>query len=76
MPGGDLMFRSKTSSADYHEEINYENFMEWFMKQLLPSIPDNAVIVWTMLYTTANKMTMIANKKQDFRNWLDEPNIQ
>ena len=45
VPGGDLMFRSKTSSAAYHDKINSEHFMECFMKQLLPNIPDNAVIV-------------------------------
>ena len=45
VPGGDLMFRSKTNSADYHDEMNSEHFMEWFTKQLLPNIPDNAVIV-------------------------------
>ena len=45
VPGADLMFRSKTNSADYQEEMNSEHFMEWFTKQLLPNIPDNAVIV-------------------------------
>ena len=45
VPGADLMFRSKTNSADYHDEMNSEHFMEWFTKQLLPNIPDNAVIV-------------------------------
>ena len=45
VPGADLMLRSKTNSADYHDKMNSEHFMEWFMKQLLPNIPDNAVIV-------------------------------
>ena len=45
MIGADLMFRSKTNSADYHNEMNSEHFMEWFTKQLIPNILDNAVIV-------------------------------
>ena len=27
--GGDF-FRSKTNSADYHDEMNSEHFIEWF----------------------------------------------
>ena len=45
VPGADLMFRSMTNSAHYHDEINSEHFMEWFTKQLLPNISDNAIIV-------------------------------
>ena len=44
MPSGDVMFRSKTNSADYHEKMKSGHFMERFTKQLLPNIPDNAVI--------------------------------
>ena len=57
VPGADLMFRLKTNSSDYHDEMNSEHFMEWFMKQLLPNIPNNAVIVVKILHTTANKRT-------------------
>ena len=55
VPGADLMFRSKTNSADYHDEMNNEHFMEWFTKELLPKIPDNAVIVVDNATTTTNK---------------------
>ena len=36
VPGADLVFRSKTHSADYHDEMNSEHFIEWFAQQLLP----------------------------------------
>ena len=41
MPGGDLMFRLKMNSADYHNKMKGEHFM----KHLLTNTPDNAVIV-------------------------------
>ena len=41
----DLVFRSKTNSADYHDEINSEHFMEWFTIQLLPNIPQDSIII-------------------------------
>ena len=34
--GADLVFRSKKNTADYHDEMNSEHFMEWFNEQLLP----------------------------------------
>ena len=43
--GADLVFKSKTSSADYHKEMNTEHYMEWFTQQLLPNIPHNSVII-------------------------------
>ena len=32
--GADLMFKWKTNSADYHNEINHQQFMEWLTQQL------------------------------------------
>ena len=29
MDGAELVFISKTNSADYHDEMNSEHFMEW-----------------------------------------------
>ena len=33
------------NSADYHDEINSEHFIEWFTQQLLPNIPPTSVII-------------------------------
>ena len=35
--GAGLVFRSKTNSGDYHDEMNNEHFMEWMTEQLLPT---------------------------------------
>ena len=77
--GADLVFRSKTNSADYHDEMNSEHFMEWFTEQLLPNIPDNSVIVVdnaSYHNKQKDKPPTTATRKDDIRKWLDEHNIQ
>ena len=37
--GAGLMFKSKMNSADYHDEMNHQHYMEWLTQQLLPNIP-------------------------------------
>ena len=77
--GADLVFRSKTNSPDYHDEMNSEHYMEWFTKQLLPNVPDTAVIVVdnaTYHNKQKDKPPTTANKKDEIKHWLDEHNIQ
>lgn len=44
VPDGLLCFESKKNTADYHDEMNGDTFLEWFEK-ILPKLEDNAVIV-------------------------------
>ena len=76
--GADLVFKSKTKSADYHDETNSEHFIEWFTKQLLPNIPDNAVIVIdnaTYHNKQKDKAPTTSNRKDEIQKWLDERNV-
>lgn len=41
--GGLFCFESKTNSSDYHNEINGDNFLQWF-KNILPLLNENSVI--------------------------------
>ena len=43
--GADLVFRSKTNSANYHDEMNHEHYIEWLTEQMLLNLQDNSVIV-------------------------------
>ena len=38
-------FKSKTNSADYHDEMISTHFLEWFEKQLISNIPPNSIII-------------------------------
>ena len=77
--GADLVFRSKTNSADYHDEMNAEHFMDWFTHQLLPNIPPNSVIILdnaTYHNKQKDKAPTTATRKDDIKKWLDEHNIE
>ena len=45
VPGADLVFRSKTNWADYHDKMKSEHFIEWFSQQLFLNILSTSVIV-------------------------------
>ena len=36
IPGADLVFQSKKSTGDYHDEMTAEHFEEWFHDSLMP----------------------------------------
>lgn len=44
LPGGLLCFESKKNSADYHDEMNGDNFKEWF-ESILPRLDPNSIVV-------------------------------
>ncbi len=78
--GADLVFRSKTNSADYHDEMNSEHYMEWLTEQLLPGLEEPTVIIWIMQQTKRqsphhklkNGLTNITYhtiKRQHYWNW-------
>ena len=41
----ELVFREKTGTGDYYQEMNTKHFMEWFEKKLIPNCPPRSVIV-------------------------------
>jgi len=43
--GAKLVFQAKTSTGDYHGQMNYGNFSKWFCTQLLPNIPGDSLII-------------------------------
>ena len=45
LPDCALVFKSKTNSQDYHEEMNVECFTEWFKGTLLPKLKPASAIV-------------------------------
>ena len=77
--GADLIFKSKTNSADYHDKMNTEHYMEWFTQQLLPNLTPNSVIIVdnaTYHNKQKDKPPTASNKKDDIKQWLNRQNIQ
>ena len=79
MDGADLVFTSKTNSADYHDEMNNEHYMEWLDEQLLPRLEGPSVIILdNASYHNKQKdrPPTTKNRKDDIRKWLTEHDIQ
>ena len=76
--GAILVFRSKTNSADYHDEMNSQHYMEWLTGQLLPVLDKPTVIILdnASYHNKQDKPPTSNDRKDDIRKWLDEHNIQ
>ena len=76
--GADLVFLSKTNSADFYDEMNNQHFMEWLTQQLLPNVPPNSVIVLdnaTYQNKLKDKPPTTANKRDEIKDWLRQHGI-
>ncbi|KAJ8910588.1 hypothetical protein NQ315_013557 [Exocentrus adspersus] len=72
VPGGLLCFESKKNTADYHDEMNGNTFLDWF-KRVLPTLNDNCVIVMDNAPYHSVKMEKIPNtswRKNEIIDWL------
>ena len=68
-----LIFRGKSGSGDYHNEMNIQHFMEWFAERLVPNLPArSAIILDNAKYHNAvlEKVPTMATKKCDIQEWL------
>ena len=45
VPGAQLTFKSSRKTGDYHGQMNHELFTKWFIKELLPNIPKESLII-------------------------------
>ena len=45
VPNAKFTFKASTKTGDYHENMNWNVFLEWFQDQLLKNIPENSLII-------------------------------
>ncbi|XP_054257237.1 uncharacterized protein LOC128999434 [Macrosteles quadrilineatus] len=72
------VFQSKTSSNDYHDEMNADSFKEWFIK-LLYILEEGSIIVMDNApyhSVLAEKIPNTSWTKENIQNWLSAKNIQ
>ncbi len=74
-----LVFEAKKKTGDYHGQMDWGNFSRWFTEQLLPSIPENSIIIMdNASYHNAaeeNSFPKSNSVKEDLRKWLDDKEI-
>ena len=71
--------RSKTHSADYHDEMNSERYMKWLTERLLLRLEQQTVIILdnASYHNKQKDKAPISNSnKNEIRQWLDQRNIQ
>lgn len=78
VPNALLVFDSKLKSADYHDEMNFDNFSKWLQEKLIPNLPLHSVIVMDNApyhSKQVDKCPTTANRKDDIKAWLQRHNI-
>ena len=74
-----LVFRSKTKSSDYHDEMNSLHFLEWFEKTLIPNLaPNSLIILDNVKYhnIVVEKISTKSSTKKIMKEWSDKHNVQ
>jgi len=77
LPGGLLCFISKKNTADYHDEMNGDNFQEWF-ESILPRLDQNSVIVLDNApyhSVKSEKIPTTNSNKADILEWLTSKGV-
>lgn len=72
LEGGLLCFLSKKNSSDYHDEMNGDNFHEWF-ESIIPRLEPNSVIVMDNApyhSVRTEKIPTTSSKKEVILSWL------
>lgn len=78
VPNCCLIYRSKSISADYHHDMNQNNFKKWATEKLIPNLTKPALIVMdnaSYHSIQLNKPTTQANRIADIKEWLLRNNI-
>ncbi|CAH2088707.1 unnamed protein product [Euphydryas editha] len=68
-----LIFKSKSKSGDYHDDMNKTNFMKWLQEKLIPNLPANSLVVMDNApYHTVklNKAPTLSSTKAEMQNWI------
>lgn len=78
VPNAALIFKARSTSGDYHGQMNAINFEKWMKEKLLPNIPQNTVVVMDNApyhSVQTNKAPSKYAKKAEMINWLTQNNI-
>jgi len=44
-PNARIVFKASKKTGDYHSNMNWDNFSEWFKEKLMKNIPENSLII-------------------------------
>jgi len=74
-----LVFEANKRTGDYHGQMNWGNFSQWFETQLLPNIPANSLIILDNAryhnVFAESAFPISTTRKEVLCNWLDKNSI-
>lgn len=73
IPNAQLIFRSQSQAADYHDDMNKTNFNKWLSEKLIPNLPPQSIVVMdNASYHTIqlNKAPTMSSRKVEMQNWI------
>ena len=79
IPGAALVFKAKSSTGDYHTEMNAANFMKWLQEMLIPNLPVKCLLVMdNAAYhnVQVDRCPTTATRKAEIQGWLQRHGIQ
>ena len=78
LKGTELVWKAKSSTGDYHYEMNGDNFFKWVKEKLIPHLPPKSVlIIDNTLYHNlqVDKCPTQASRKANIQAWLTRQQI-
>jgi hypothetical protein len=70
-----LVFEAKRRTGDFHGQMNWSNFSRWFETQLMPNIPEDAIVVLDNAryhnVLVEDFFPSATSTKEELRSWLD-----
>ena len=78
LKGTELVWKAKSSTGDYHDEMNGDNFFKWVKEKLIPHLPPKSfLIIDNAPYHNLQVETCLtqASRKADIQAWLTRQKI-
>ena len=72
IPNALNIFQAKTTSGDYHNEMNSTNFEKWVEEKLIPNLPPQCIVVMDNApyhSVQTNKAPNSKHKKHEIQDW-------
>ena len=78
IPNAKLVFKAHSSTGDYHQEMNFNNFFKWLQEKLIPNLEPNSVLILdNAAYHNVqyDKCPTSASRKAEMQEWLRKQQI-
>ena len=57
LKGTELVWKAKSRTGNYHDEINGDNFFKWVKEKLIPHLPPKTVLIIDNVLISTSKLT-------------------